>query len=300
MQRFIYRSECQPIYEEWLDTLPSSAGAAMRLYLPEFADCYRIVGDGGGHYFFLEVVEPFNDLPVTSTLLHGRYSSAPGMLVLGVPLAELLTCDCGTLQFLYQRGGVERTHLHVPSMSARFSLPEPLRYRLRFSPGSRNSDTDYSVAETCEQIDRSFVRPPTSELKCNKSNRQQFYEEWIDTLPSAVAAALRHSLPTVADCYRIAGDREGHYFLDQVIEPTGDFPVTCNLLHGRNSSDPGGFVTGVPVAEVLPCDCGTLEFPLTYAGGLREHSDAPSNIWTRYDLTGPLRARRRLQPNERT
>src|SRR5215218_3179745 len=116
MPRFINRSECQPVYEEWLDRLPPPVAAAMRLYLPEFADCYRIVGDGGGHYFLLQLVEPFNDLPVTSTLLHGKYSSAAGMLVLGVPLAQLLTCDCGTLQFLYPRGGVERTHLHIPSI----------------------------------------------------------------------------------------------------------------------------------------------------------------------------------------
>lgn len=115
MPKFIYRSDCQFIYEEWLDTLPPPVAAAMRLYLPEFADCYRIVGDGGGHYFLLQVVEPFNDLPVTSSLLHGRCSSAAGMLVLGVPIAELLTCDCATMQFLYPRGDVERTYTFLLS-----------------------------------------------------------------------------------------------------------------------------------------------------------------------------------------
>lgn len=133
-----------------------------------------------------------------------------------------------------------------------------------------------------------------------KSERQRIYEQWLTSLSSAVATAMRDYLPEVADCYRIVGDGEGHYFLDQVVEPISPFPVTCNLLHGKSSSDPGTFVTGVPFEAIIPCDCGTLEFPSTYETRIRVYLDVPSNIWTRHDLRGPLRRRRHLPPAERT
>jgi hypothetical protein len=91
----------------------------------------------------------------------------------------------------------------------------------------------------------------------------------------------------VADCYRIIGDGDGHYFFEQVLEPFDGIPVSCNLLHGRYSSDPGMFITGVPVAEILTCDCGTLQFPGVRGFG-REYSNVPSNAWkARYDLVSP-------------
>lgn len=83
----------------------------MRAYLPEYGDCYRIVGDRDGHYFFLQVNEPFADLPVTCNLLHGRYSSAAATRVIGVPLAEILIGDCGALQFPYPLFASETMHL---------------------------------------------------------------------------------------------------------------------------------------------------------------------------------------------
>ena len=321
-QTLIFKSQRQPIYEEWLNTLPRTVAAALRSYLPEYADCYRIVGDGDGHYFFLQVNEPFADLPVTCNLLHGRYSSAAGTRVIGVPLAELRICDCGTLQFPYPLFASETMHSNVPFIVRRYFLAKPLLDRNRVMPGSRNSDREYSVRGDCptgsqapevlpiydnsvsnatinsKHRDQS-VRAPRSESLCDNSDRQQLYEEWIRTLPPAVVAALRLYLPAVADCYRIVGDGEGHYFLDQVVDPIGDFPVTCNLLHGKSSSTPGMFVTGVPLSDILPCDCGTLEFPATRGIDVRTHLDVPSNIWTRYDLTGPLRSRRCLPPSER-
>jgi hypothetical protein len=183
-------------------------------------------------------------------------------------------------------------------------------------PGVRNSDREYSVREVCSKGSQAHELPiyddrinskpfdPSSQSDSDlgertNSDRQRLYEEWICTLPPAVVAALRLYLPTVADCYRIVGDGEGHYFLDQVVDPIGDFPVTCNLLHGKSSSTPGMFVTGVPLSEILACDCGTLEFPATRGIDVRTHLEVPSNSGTRYDLTGPLRARRRLSPNER-
>lgn len=144
-QKLINKSQRQPVYEEWLNTLPSAVAAAMRDYLPEYADCYRIVGDGDGHYFFLQVNEPFGDLPVTCNLLHGRHSSAAGTRLTGVPLAELFICDCGTLQFPYPLFVSETMHLNVPFIVRRYFLPEPLLYRHHLMPGSRNADREYSV-----------------------------------------------------------------------------------------------------------------------------------------------------------
>ena len=320
--KLIYKSQRQPIYEEWLNTLPSSVAAAMRAYLPEYADCYRIVGDGDGHYFFLQVNEPFADLPVTCNLLHGRHSSAAGTRVAGVPLAEILICDCGTLQFPYPLFASETMRLNVPFIVRRYFLAKRLLDRHRLMPGSRNSDREYSAGCHCptdsqapearpiydnsvsnatmntNHCDQS-VRAPRSESLYDNSDRQHLYEEWIRTLPPAVVAALRLYLPAVADCYRIVGDGEGHYFLDQVVDPIGDFPVTCNLLHGKSSSAPGMFVTGVPLSEILPCDCGSLEFPAMRGIDVRTHLNVPSNIWTRHDLTGPLRSRRCVPPSER-
>ena len=274
-----------------------------------------------GRSLLLSVNEPFADLPVTCNLLHGRHSSAAGTRVAGVPLAEILICDCGTLQFPYPLFVSETMHLNVPFIVRRYFLPKPLLDRHRFMPGFRNSDREYSARGDCSNgsqaqelpiyddsvsnvtinskpVDPS-VRSPRSDSLSDNSDRQHLYEEWIRTLPPAVVAAFRLYLPTVADCYRIVGDREGHYFLDQVVDPIGDFPVTCNLLHGKSSSTPGMFVTGVPLSEILPCDCGTLEFPATRGIDVRTHLDVPSNIWTRYDLTGPLRSRRCLPPSER-
>lgn len=84
-----------------------------------------------------------------------------------------------------------------------------------------------------------------------KSERQPIYEEWIDTLPLAVAAAMRLYLPAVADCYRIVGDDDGHYFLDQVVERIGHYPVTCNLLHGKSSSDPVYVCSGGEIGKLI-------------------------------------------------
>jgi hypothetical protein len=293
----------------------------MRAYLPEYADCYRIVGDGDGHYFFLQVNEPFADLPVTCNLLHGRQSSAAGTRVAGVPLAEILICDCGILQFPYPLFATETMHLNVAFIVTRYFLPKPLLDRHRFTPGVRNSDMENSFREVCSRDSQGQELPiydasvsnvsinsqpfdPSSQSDSDlgertNSDRQRLYEEWIRTLPPAVVAALHLYLPTVADCYRIVGDGEGHYFLDQVVDPIGDFPVTCNLLHGKSSSTPGMFVTGVPLSEILACDCGTLGFPATRGIDVRTHLEVPSNRWNRYDLTGPLRPRRRLPPNER-
>ena len=239
-QKLINKSQRQPVYEEWLNTLPFAVAAAMRDYLPEYADCYRIVGDGDGHYFFLQVNEPFGDLPVTCNLLHGRHSSAAGTRVTGVPLAELLICDCGTLQFPYPLFVSETMHLNVPFIVRRYFLPEPLLYRHHLMPGSRNSDREYSVGGdhpkgsqapkalalyddsvsnfniNSTHLDQ-FVRSPRSESLCD-SDRQHLYEEWIRTLPPAVAAALRLYLPAFADCYLIVGDGEGHYFIYQVVD----------------------------------------------------------------------------------
>lgn len=294
MQKLIYKAECQLVYEEWLNTLPSSLTRELRAYLPEYADCYRIVGDADGHYFLLQVVDHFADLPVTCDLLHGRFSFAAGMLVIGVPLAELLACDCGILQFPYPLiGDVNTIHVNVPLSTPRYRLPKPLLYRQRFMPGSRNSKGEVNS----QQNDHSFVPP---ELSGKKWISQHLYDEWIATLPSAVAAEMRLYLPAVADCYRIRGDDDGHYFLDQVVESIADFPVTCNLLHGKNSSNPGDFVTGVPLAEIVTCDCGTLEFPTMRGIGGRTFLDVPCDCWTRYNLTGPLRFRRSLPPNERS
>ena len=321
-EKLIHKSQCQSIYEEWLNTLPSAVAAALRAYLPEYADCYRIVGDGEGHYFFLQVNESFADLPVTCNLLHGRHSSAAGTRVTGVPLAEILICDCGTLQFPYPLFASETMHSNVPFIVRRYFLPKPLLYRHRFMPGDRNPDKELSVGGDfpkglqAQEIlplygasvsnlslnskpSDQAVRSPKSESPCDTSDRQHLYEEWIRTLPPAVAAALRLYLPAVADCYRILGDGAGHYFLDQVVDPIGDFPVTCNVLHGKSSSAPGMFVTGVPLSELLPCDCGTLEFPAMRGIDVRTHLDVPCNIWTRHDLTGPLRSRRCLPASER-
>jgi hypothetical protein len=209
----------------------------------------------------------------------------------------------------------------VPFIVRRYFLPKPLLDRHRFMPGFRNSDREYSVREVCSKRSQAQELPTYDDSASNvsinrkpfdpssrtdsdlgertNSDRQLLYEEWIGTLPPAVVSALRLYLPTVADCYRIVGDSEGHYFLDQVVDPIGNFPVTCNLLHGQSSSAPGMFVTGVPLSEILPCDCGTLEFPVTRGIDVRTHLDIPSNIWTRYDLTGPLRSRRCLPASER-
>ena len=81
-------------FERWIKTRPPHIQAAARQVPP--ATCYRIVGDGHGHYMPLAYGEPEKEGdPVTVRVAHGADSFAPGFEVFGVALDSLVPCDCG-------------------------------------------------------------------------------------------------------------------------------------------------------------------------------------------------------------
>jgi hypothetical protein len=99
------KSVTQQMFEDFLSGVSQSLEEEARAEFPGAANCYRVLNDFG-HYCLVGFAAPgaFPDFPtlenegVTAVLFHGIDSTAPGDLLVKVPLCELVICDCGDWQ----------------------------------------------------------------------------------------------------------------------------------------------------------------------------------------------------------
>ena len=75
-------------------------------------------------------------------------------------------------------------------------------------------------------------------------------EQWIAERPPHVAAVVREYPPD--RCYRIRGDKTGHYEIASYSEHANG-AVSLRLLHLPDSRLPGVEVFAVPPENVTPC-----------------------------------------------
>lgn len=87
------------------------------------------------------------------------------------------------------------------------------------------------------------------------------YREWIATLSERMQAAIATEFCGPARCYRSKSNR-GHYDLHSFVEPEDpNAPLTCTIIHGKDSYLPGVAAFGIPLTDLVICDCGNWEPP---------------------------------------